>query len=114
MEDISVADRVILLDHGRVAFDGSRKKLESMFGDERYVEIYWNKDRALGLKKYGRVMAEGAGYAKLMVSRKRIKTRAFFDLLESDDVIDYKVADPGLTFVLDRLYKRLDGTSDKG
>jgi len=49
VEDISIADRVLMLHKGRLVFDGAKERLEHMFGNKRVVEIRFVPDAKLNL-----------------------------------------------------------------
>ncbi len=105
IEDITIANRIIMLDGGKVIFDGSKSKLERFFGDKRTVELSFDAEpKLLNLKRYGKIIERGKFYAKLEVERKLLKTAAFIDLLEDKSVVDYTVSEPSLTSIISRFY----------
>lgn len=105
VEDITIANRIIMLDKGRKIFDGSRRELETFFGDRRTVElIFENDDKKIKLGAYGKVIERESGYAKLEVPRSMLKTRKFISLLENKNIVDYNVSEPGLTSVISKFY----------
>lgn len=105
IEDITIANRIIMLDKGKVIFDGSRTKLEHFFGDKRSVELSFDKEmKGIDLKSYGKVIEKSRAYAKLEVDRKLLKTKRFIDLLENKNLVDYTVSEPGLGSIISRFY----------
>ena len=108
VEDINIAERVILLNKGKLVFDGSRTELEQLFGDKRHVDLHLSKTSSINYRKYGKVLEKKNDIVKLEVDRPRLKSRAFLSLLNSDDVIDYKVTEPGLNFILSKFYAKMD------
>ncbi len=108
VEDINIAERVILLNKGRVEFDGSRKELEQIFGDKRHVELHLSERNGVNLKRYGKVLEKKGNFVRLEVDRHSLKSRKFISLLDSEAVTDYKVMEPGLNFILSKFYAKMD------
>ena len=112
VEDITIANRIIMLDKGRKIFDGSRAKLETYFGDRRSVELIFSRDdNRINLKSYGKVVERDTGYAKLEVDKKLLKTARFISLLQNKDISDYNVSEPGLTSIISKFYRKKKGGS---
>jgi len=107
VEDISIADRVLMLHNGRLVFDGTKEKLEHMFGDKRVVEIRFIPDAKLNLD-FGKVLYMGTGVAKLEVNASVLKSKRFISLLGSKNIIDYSVSSPGLSELLAKVYTKLE------
>ena len=87
-------------------FDGSKRRLETLFGDRKIVEIEF--ERSPDFKAYarlGRVMKVEGSYLKMEVDPRMLTNRAFTRLLSKGDVADYKVGERGLSEILMRLYK---------
>jgi ABC-2 type transport system ATP-binding protein len=110
VEDIGIAERVILLSKGKLVFDGARKKLEGMFGDKRHVELHLSDSSKINYKKYGKVLEKKEDLIVLEVDKQTLKNRSFLSLLNSRNVLDYRVAEPGLNFILSKFYARMDRT----
>ena len=107
VEDISIADRVLMLHKGRLVFDGAKEKLEHMFGNKRVVEIKFTPDAKLNLD-FGKVLYKGTGIARLEINASVLKSRRFISLLSSKSVIDYSVSAPGLSELLAKMYTKLE------
>jgi len=107
VEDISIADRVLMLHNSRLVFDGTKEKLERMFGDKRVVEIKFVPDAKLNLD-FGKVLYMGTGVAKLEVNASVLKSKRFISLLGSKNIIDYSVSSPGLSELLAKVYTKLE------
>jgi len=108
VEDITLAEKVVLIDSGKLVFDGSREKLEHLFGDKRMIDLELRSSSGAEFTKYGKVIEHADNFIKLEVNRKILKSRDFIGMLSSDNVVDYKVYEPGLNFVLSKLYKKMD------
>ncbi len=107
VEDLAMAEKIFVLDSGRVIFEGSRSKLEKYFGDKRQVEI--ELDNAEDMKKYskyGRVLELEVNYVKLEVDQKMLRNTEFVRLLTSRNVTDYSVSERDLKPILLQLYKQ--------
>lgn len=110
VEDISVAERIFLLEKGSLVFDGSRSSLEHLFGNKRVVELSFSGGAMPRIGSYGRVLAQRKGFAKLEVDPRMLKDKRFMNLLSSRNILDYAVAEPGLGEILGKFYARLDRT----
>ncbi len=108
VEDIGIAQRVILLSRGKVVFDDTRPKLEAMFGDKRHVELHLTEPAKINFGAYGRVIGREGTMVRLEVSKGALKSKKFLSLLNRKDVLDYRVAEPGLNFILNKFYAKLD------
>jgi len=107
VEDISIADRVIMLHKGGLVFDGAKEKLEHMFGDKRIVEVKFMPDAKLNLD-FGRVIYKGAGVARIEVNADVLKSRRFIKILSSKSIMDYSVSVPDLSELLAKMYTKLE------
>jgi len=114
VEDIGIAERVILLNKGKLVFNGSRKRLERMFGDKRHVELHLAGNCAIEYKKYGKLLEQKENLVRLEVNKPMLKSRSFLSLLNSKRVLDYRVAEPGLNFILSKFYEQMDNGESKG
>lgn len=108
VEDISMAQRAIILDKGRVIFDDTREKLEVLFGDKRHLDIDVADGNKINYKAYGRVLSRSGSHIRLEVERKLTKSKRLMRLLGSDRVLDYKMSEPGLSYIITKLYKLAD------
>lgn len=101
-----MAERIIALDKGKVIFDGSKRRLETLFGDRKIVEIEFNDPPDFkAYARLGRVMKVEGSYLRMEVDPRVLTNRAFTRLLSKGDVADYKVGERDLSEILLRLYK---------
>jgi ABC-2 type transport system ATP-binding protein len=114
VEDIEIADRVLIMDKGKKVFDGSRKKLNGMFGNYRRVELAFGNGKIPELKSYGRIISSKGGVVRMEVSVRALKEKRFINLLASRNVLDYRVSEAGLSHVLSKLYGKLEGKRQVG
>lgn len=105
VEDISIAEHIVILDKGQVIFDGVQDKLLKLFGDKRTVELSFEQIPKSSYRKFGRVISETPDYAKLEVESGILKNKNFINFLSRKEVVDYNVLGPELGNVLMRLYK---------
>ncbi len=108
IEDVSIADRILILHEGHMAFDGTVKELSRMFGNKRILEIKFKPGAQIDIG-IGKVVYKGFDVARLEVSGKQIKSKRFADILANRNIIDYSVSELGLNELITRLYKRLEG-----
>ncbi len=105
-EDIDVAERVIMLNEGKVIFDNSREKLLKLFGDKRVIEFYFrNQVKRDAYSKFGKVLKYEPTYMKMEVEGKTLKENSFIKMLYDPNVIDYSVEQPNIGDVILKLYK---------
>ena len=109
VEDVNIARRILILDRGRLIFDGNRGKLLGLFGNKRIVEFGLSEASSRDYGRFGKVIAEAPNYAKIEVVSSRLKDRDFIKFLSSRNVIDYSVSEPELGGVLMKLYKAKRG-----
>lgn len=115
VEDITMADRIVALDKGSVIFDGSRRRLETLFGDKKVVELEFGETPDYdSYVKLGKVTKLEGNYLRIEVSPKTLTNARFTRLLSKGNVIDYKVGERGLSEILMRLYKIGRGRTRKG
>ncbi len=105
VEDISIAERVVMLDNGRKVYDGSKYKLMRLFGDKKEIELHFDGDaKKRDYIRYGKVIKKDINYLRLEVDRSMLKNPKFIKLISAADVIDYSVSEPGLGKVILKLY----------
>jgi len=104
VEDIDVAERIIVLDKGKMIYNGSTKGLTKLFGDKRYVELRFREKLPAALE-FGKSIEKGIDYIKIETTTKTLKSKRFISLISDSDVIDYKVSEPDLKEVILKLYK---------
>ncbi|MGC8671842.1 MAG: ABC transporter ATP-binding protein [Candidatus Micrarchaeia archaeon] len=108
VEDISIADRILILHEGHMAFDGTARELSRMFGDKRILEIKFRPGAQIDLG-IGKVLYKGFDMARLEVNGKQIKTKRFAEFLANSKITDYSVSELGLNELITRLYNKLEG-----
>jgi ABC-2 type transport system ATP-binding protein len=104
VEDVEIADRIIVIDDGKIIFEGSKPKLMKYFGDKRYIELRFINKKKMDYGKFGKVVEEGYDFLKLETNRKMLSNKQFTSLLASPSVIDYNVVGPDLRAAILKLY----------
>ena len=106
VEDISMAERIIALDKGSVIFDGSKRRLETLFGNKKVVELEFSDPPDYdSYAKLGKVIKIEGNYLKIEVEPRVLTSKVFTRLLSKKDVVDYKVGEQDLSEILMRLYR---------
>ncbi|VVB77470.1 Trehalose/maltose import ATP-binding protein MalK [uncultured archaeon] len=115
VEDITMADRILALDKGNVIFDGSKRKLETLFGNKKVVELEFSEtpdyDKYVELGKITKV--EG-NYLRMEADPKVLTSARFTRLLSKGNIIDYRVGEQDLSGILMRLYKVRGAKAPRG
>jgi len=105
VEDITMAERILALDKGRLIFDGPKRRLETLFGNKKVVELEFSgTPDYTRYAKQGKVLAVGGNYIKIEVNPSTLTSKGFTRLLSKGDVVDYKVGEQELSEILMRLY----------
>jgi len=107
MDDVEqLCRRVIVIDHGRIIFDGSLSLLVNRYADTKYVTAVFAQPVERGdLERYGGVVSyEGGLKATLAVSR-ATHSRQAAALLNAYRIDDLDIRDPGLEEVITRVFQ---------
>ncbi len=108
VEDIASVDRIILLDRGKKMFDGTQQKMSNLFKRVVTVELYFSGKVEPKYLHFGQLLAKGDTYVKVKVSPSVIKQGWFIRMLNDKKIVNYRIAEPGLTFLLSQMYRSLD------
>ncbi len=121
MSDIELlCKRVIILDEGKILFDGSLDDVKHMFGDKRNVTIQTAApiDTAAATDKYpiDGVTAEGDGLlTTFTVDAQKLKIDVLLNfLLKTYDVTDVKLSETGIEQVVEKIYERNKAAQAQG
>lgn len=104
IEDIDIANRIIMLDKGKVIFNDKFEKLQHVFGNKRVIELYFKRPSTINYKNYGKVLKSDFNYIKLEVNTKTIKTNKFISILSDSNIFDYKISEPRLNEIILKIY----------
>ena len=109
VDDISMADRIVMLEKGKKIFDGKTEKLRSTFSKHIILEVkFADGESGKGFRMKGRVISSRPGRVKLGISPSMLKDEWLRKLITSDKVADYRISEPGLSSILARFYSSRD------
>ena len=111
VDDINIADRIILLDKGKKLFDGKQEELKKRFGKYAILELYFRVEAKVDYSKYenlGKIFSKKEGYLGLKVNPDITKSNAFASIFNDDNIDDYRLSEPGLSSILESTYKHID------
>ncbi len=115
MEDVAaLCPRVIVIDHGRLIFDGALGELVRRVRPDKRIELRLSKPvAAADLEKLGRLVQHGEGLAVLQVPHAGLP-EVVARCLSTLPVLDVSVEDPPLEEVFRELYQRVPATGEAG
>jgi len=106
----ALCDRIILLDKGKIIYDGRLDKLKKKYIQTKNISITYgkvkNKKFVERSRKKVKILEEEKGYVKLSVNIKEhdIK-KVISDIIKSVDVIDISVEEPELSEIVAKIYR---------
>ncbi len=105
MADVqSLCERLMLIDHGRVQYDGSLPELSARLSPYKIVRVSAPGARREDIEPAGEIVGDANGGWVLRVPRTEV-ARATGKLLSTVDVVDLAVEEPALEDVIDRAYR---------
>ena len=113
VDDITIADRIILLEKGKKLFDGKQEELKRRFGKYAILELYFKPEAKVDYAKYealGKVFSKKDGYIGLKVKPSITKSTAFASIFSDGSIEDYRLSEPGLSSILESTYRRIDSS----
>jgi ABC-2 type transport system ATP-binding protein len=109
MADIqALCDRVIIIDHGKIFFDGRLAEIVDRFADSKLITIQCEKTDdypAENLARYGEVVEKGAGSIKFKVKRDRVIAVCKL-LLDDLPVTDIDIQEVPIEDVIRQIFAR--------
>ena len=115
MRDVeALCSRVLVINHGRLVYDGDLAGIVDRFGSAKLVKLEFNDgqipDRG-ELERFGEVSNQEGPLAFLKIDRARV-AEALGAILDRFDVADVSVQDPPLEEVIARVFKEGDANHD--
>ena len=106
MRDVeALCERVMVINHGRLVYDGELTGLTSRFGSEKIVKLEFGEGLAPeGLERFGEVTRREGFEADLKVERSRV-AEVLGAILDEYAVADLSVQDPPLEQVIARVFQ---------
>jgi ABC-2 type transport system ATP-binding protein len=106
MRDVeALCDRVLVITHGKVLFDGPLKRLTERFGTAKLLKVHFEGDvTPPDLERFGEVTGRSGPVADLRVDRSRVAD-ALAAMLDKYSIVDVSVQDPPLESVIARVFE---------
>lgn len=106
MRDVeALCPRVLVINHGKVVYDGPRTGLADRFGSVKLLKLQFEGETVpAGLEQFGEVTARTGPVADLRVERTRV-AQVLDAILDRYAVIDVGVQDPPLESVIARVFE---------
>jgi ABC-2 type transport system ATP-binding protein len=105
MADVQqLCERLLLIDHGRVQYDGSLPELSARLSPFKLIRVSAPGAHRVDVEPAGEIVQNGNGTWVLRVPRADV-ARATATLLSTVDVADLAVEEPALEDVIDRAYR---------
>jgi ABC-2 type transport system ATP-binding protein len=108
MTDIQeLCRRVVIIDHGKIFFDGGLSEIIDRFADVKIVTISWQigAKPPADMKKYGEVMSEDSHRIELKVKRDQV-VAVCKKLLDELPVSDIDIQDLPIEDVIRQIFAR--------
>ncbi len=109
VEDISIADRLVLIDYGKKLYDGPVKKFKDKFANYTVLELEFEDRKHIAeYMKLGKALVKNNNYLKLAIKPSAIKNPEFIKIFKDRNITNYRVSDPMLSSILEDFYKGID------
>jgi ABC-2 type transport system ATP-binding protein len=104
MQDIEeLCQRVLVIDHGKIFFDGPLDEIVDRFSDYKILSLTFEKQSARDFSEFGEVIEQTPVSVQLKVARAKV-TETCRRLLEACDVIDINVQEVPVEEVIRQLF----------
>ncbi len=114
MQDIQeLCDRVIVIDHGKIFFDGPLDRIVDRFSADKLVSLTFNEEATRDFSTFGEVVAQTPSSVQLKVARAKV-TETCRRLLEACDVSDIEVEERPIEDVIRELFGERRGAALNG
>ena len=109
MRDVeALCDRVLVINHGRLVYDGDLDGLADRFGQAKVIKLEFAEGEAPGdLARFGDVVRSEGGEAELHVERAKV-AEVLGAILDAYRLADVVVQDPPLEQVITRVFQEAD------
>lgn len=110
MQDVAeVCERVVIIDHGEIQFDGSLSELMKTYSDARRVRIQTEETpEGFDFARYGKVIADEDGVVTLEVARREVPGVASA-ILQAISVQDLAIEEIPIEDVIREIFSREGG-----
>ncbi|GIW63399.1 MAG: ABC transporter [Patescibacteria group bacterium] len=107
MEDIdSICNRILMIDNGKLIYNGSKVDLSSKFVTEKEVNVKINLKDKLNkqlLEQFGRVVSCDQTTAKLMINRSKLNGFIKW-LVDNYSILDLDIKEPDIKYVVKQVF----------
>jgi ABC-2 type transport system ATP-binding protein len=104
MQDIeALCERVILIDHGRLMFDGPLEEIVSRFAASKIVEVKFADIKTIDFSDLGRVLDQSPGLVRIETARGRV-AETCRAVLERAEVLDLTVTEPPIEEIIRQFF----------
>jgi ABC-2 type transport system ATP-binding protein len=104
MQDIQeLCDRVIIIDHGKIFFDGPLDRIIDRFSADKMIHLTFNEEAARDFSAFGQIVAQTPVSVQLKVPRAKV-TETARRLLDACDVSDIEVQEMPIEDVIRQLF----------
>ncbi len=107
VDDILIADRIVLLDKGKKLFDGDGTDIRKLTSSKIQVDLRFSGSVPQKALRLGSVLSRKSSSVRLEIDPARLKSKEFIGMLRSKDLVDYRISEPGLSYLLSMLYSSL-------
>ncbi|MBI2453147.1 ATP-binding cassette domain-containing protein [Candidatus Peregrinibacteria bacterium] len=107
LEDIRrLCKRVIIIDLGKIIYDGSYKNLREKYADTKLLEIVTTQKIERGkIEKYGEIIALEENRSRISVSRKNI-TKVTSEILDTLPIEDLSIHEKSMEEIVREIFER--------
>jgi ABC-2 type transport system ATP-binding protein len=114
MEDIeALCRRVIIIDHGRIFFDGSLSEIVGRFSSHKIVALTFSGTTECTFEGAGEILERDDRHVKLRIPRNQV-TEILSDLLATCRVHDLSVEDPPIDDVIRQVFAAESESAGRG
>jgi ABC-2 type transport system ATP-binding protein len=112
MRDVeALCNRVLVISHGRVVFDGPLTSISEKFGKAKLLHLeFADSAPQNGLERYGEVTRREGPVAELSIDRAHV-TETLSAILDNYPVVDMSVQDPPLEKMIARIFEEAKAES---
>ena len=112
MRDVeALCQRVLVITHGKLVYDGELTGLTERFGDAKIVKLEFAEGTPEDLSRFGEVTRTDAFTADLKIERAKI-SEILGAILDRHAVADLSVTDPPLEQVIARVFQEAKADHD--
>ncbi len=109
MDDVQeLCNRIIVINKGKLIFDGSLSKLMQDYANNKYLKLNFNqKITKADLSKYGKIMEFNSdGYSATISVTREVHTKVAAEILSNFQVDDLDISEVSLEEVIGKIFSR--------